>query len=128
MCLTRTRARQGHAHARTRTRTNAHTHTRTHARTHALGAAHARTLPPPSNPPPPQEIFNLSVKAIKEDEEDVALQAVEFWSTLCDYELELEEGGSDDVRREGFFWGGGQGVDCWLDGLCRGVSQGGCQA
>jgi importin subunit beta-1 len=38
-----------------------------------------------------QEIFGLTVKAIREDEEDVALQAVEFWSTLCDYELELEE-------------------------------------
>ncbi|KIZ03724.1 Importin subunit beta-1 [Monoraphidium neglectum] len=44
-------------------------------------------------PPYMQEVFNLSVKAIKEDEEDVALQAVEFWSTLCDYELELEEEG-----------------------------------
>jgi hypothetical protein len=42
----------------------------------------------------------LSVKAIKEDEEDVALQAVEFWSTLCDYELELEEEGeaAEEVR------------------------------
>jgi hypothetical protein len=38
----------------------------------------------------------LTVKAIREDEEDVALQAVEFWSTLCDYELELlEEEGED---------------------------------
>lgn len=42
-----------------------------------------------------QEIFNLSVKAIKEDEQDVALQAVEFWSTICDYELELEEEGEE---------------------------------
>jgi hypothetical protein len=44
---------------------------------------------------PPQEIFKLTVKAIQGDEEDVSLQAVEFWSTLCDYELELEEEGED---------------------------------
>ena len=35
------------------------------------------------------------MKAIRGDEEEVALQAVEFWSTLCDYELELEEEGED---------------------------------
>ena len=46
-------------------------------------------------PPYMQEIFNLTVKAIRGDEEDVALQAVEFWATLCDYELELEEEGAD---------------------------------
>lgn len=46
-------------------------------------------------PPYMQEIFNLTVKAIRGDEEDVALQAVEFWSTLCDYELELAEEGED---------------------------------
>eukprot|EP00878_Enallax_costatus_P011619 GHUV01012128.1.p1 GENE.GHUV01012128.1~~GHUV01012128.1.p1 ORF type:complete len:603 (+),score=213.52 GHUV01012128.1:279-2087(+) len=37
------------------------------------------------------EIFNVSVKAINEDAEEVALQAVEFWSTLCDIELDLED-------------------------------------
>lgn len=37
------------------------------------------------------EIFNISVKAIQEDVEEVGLQAVEFWSTLCDIELELAD-------------------------------------
>eukprot|EP00879_Flechtneria_rotunda_P012371 GHRR01012918.1.p1 GENE.GHRR01012918.1~~GHRR01012918.1.p1 ORF type:complete len:702 (+),score=217.59 GHRR01012918.1:232-2106(+) len=41
------------------------------------------------------EIFNISVKAIKEDTEEVGLQAVEFWSTLCDIELDLQD--TDDV-------------------------------
>ncbi|GBF94393.1 importin subunit beta-like [Raphidocelis subcapitata] len=54
-------------------------------------------------PPYMQEIFNLTVKAIKDDEEEVALQAIEFWSTLCDYELELEEEGEDaDETNHGF--------------------------
>ncbi len=40
-----------------------------------------------------------AVKAIRSDEEDVALQAVEFWSTLCDYELDLaEESDPSEVR------------------------------
>lgn len=43
-------------------------------------------------PPYMGDIFNITVKAIRGgDEEEVALQAVEFWSTLCDYELDLEE-------------------------------------
>jgi len=42
-------------------------------------------------PPYMTEIFNMTVKAMREDEEDVALQAVEFWCTLCDYEADLEE-------------------------------------
>jgi importin subunit beta-1 len=37
------------------------------------------------------EIFNISVKAINEDSEEVGLQAVEFWSTLCDIELDLQD-------------------------------------
>jgi importin subunit beta-1 len=36
------------------------------------------------------EVFQISVRAIREDEEEVALQAVELWTTLA--ELELEEG------------------------------------
>lgn len=37
------------------------------------------------------EVFAISVKAINEDSEDVGLQAVEFWSTLCDIELDLAD-------------------------------------
>ena len=35
------------------------------------------------------EIFNLTCKAAREDEEAVALQAIEFWSTIAEEELEL---------------------------------------
>jgi importin subunit beta-1 len=52
------------------------------------------------------EIFNMTVKAINEDNEEVGLQAVEFWSTLCDYELELEEEDNPEEVSEGF-WGEG---------------------
>ena len=31
----------------------------------------------------------IQVKAIKEDQEEVALQAIEFWSTVCDTEADL---------------------------------------
>lgn len=43
-----------------------------------------------------QDIFNITAKAVKEDEEPVALQAVEFWSSICDEEIDiLEEYGGD---------------------------------
>ncbi|KAG1660011.1 hypothetical protein FOA52_009831 [Chlamydomonas sp. UWO 241] len=35
------------------------------------------------------ELYNITVKAMKEDQEEVALQAIEFWSTICDTEAEL---------------------------------------
>lgn len=38
-----------------------------------------------------QKIFNITLEGIKKDEEQVALQAVEFWSTLCDEEIYLNE-------------------------------------
>jgi hypothetical protein len=55
-----------------------------------------------------QDVFAISVKAINEDNEEVGLQAIEFWSTLCDYELDLlEEGpGSEEVGG----WVGRQGL------------------
>jgi importin subunit beta-1 len=34
-------------------------------------------------------IFQLTVDAIRRDEEDVAKQAIEFWCTLCEAEIEL---------------------------------------
>lgn len=36
-----------------------------------------------------QTLFQITFKTIKEDEEIVALQAIEFWSTLCEEEMEL---------------------------------------
>ncbi|KAH9558640.1 hypothetical protein CY35_06G018300 [Sphagnum magellanicum] len=38
-----------------------------------------------------QDIFAITSKAVKEDEEPVALQAVEFWSSICDEEIEIQE-------------------------------------
>lgn len=38
-----------------------------------------------------QRIFELTSNAVRGDEEAVALQAVEFWSSICDEELELQD-------------------------------------
>lgn len=46
-----------------------------------------------------QEIFNITAKAVREDEEPIALQAIEFWSTICDEEIEiLEEYGGETTE------------------------------
>nr|VDD47000.1 unnamed protein product [Brassica oleracea] len=44
-----------------------------------------------------QTLFELTAKAVKEDEESVALQAVEFWSTICDEEIDRQEYDSPDT-------------------------------
>ncbi|KAL3604962.1 hypothetical protein D5086_005821 [Populus alba] len=42
------------------------------------------------------DIFNITAKAVREDEEPVALQAIEFWSSIGDEEINiLEEYGGD---------------------------------
>ncbi|XP_057838410.1 importin subunit beta-1 [Cryptomeria japonica] len=38
-----------------------------------------------------QDIFRITAKAVKSDEEPVALQAIEFWSSICDEEIEIQE-------------------------------------
>lgn len=40
-----------------------------------------------------QTIFELTSNAVRGDQESVALQAIEFWSSICDEELELQEYG-----------------------------------
>ncbi|KAL2540277.1 Importin subunit beta-1 [Abeliophyllum distichum] len=43
-----------------------------------------------------QDIFNITSKAVREDVEPVALQAIEFWSSICDEEIDiLDEYGGD---------------------------------
>ncbi|KAG7612857.1 Importin-beta N-terminal domain [Arabidopsis suecica] len=43
-----------------------------------------------------QDIFNITAKAVREDDESVALQAIEFWSSICDEEIDiLEEYGGE---------------------------------
>ncbi|KAL4205011.1 hypothetical protein AMTRI_Chr01g112600 [Amborella trichopoda] len=36
-------------------------------------------------------LLPITVKAVREDEEQVALQAIEFWSSICDEEIEIQE-------------------------------------
>ena len=40
-----------------------------------------------------QDIFQLTHRAAKEDEEDVAKQAIEFWCTVAEEEIELQQVG-----------------------------------
>mmetsp|Transcript_25568 Transcript_25568/g.35285 ORF Transcript_25568/g.35285 Transcript_25568/m.35285 type:complete len:852 (+) Transcript_25568:355-2910(+) len=44
------------------------------------------------------DVFNLTVKATREDEEEVALQAIELWSTLCEVEMNEDLEDSADNR------------------------------
>jgi len=40
-------------------------------------------------PPYMQSLFNLTLESIKKDPQPAALQAIEFWSTICDEEIYL---------------------------------------
>ncbi|XP_065852415.1 importin subunit beta-1 [Euphorbia lathyris] len=43
-----------------------------------------------------QTLFQLTSNAVKGDEETVALQAIEFWSSICDEEIEIQEYGNPE--------------------------------
>jgi importin subunit beta-1 len=75
---------------------------------HEIAANYYAKLPPYMG-----EVFNISVKAINEDSEEVGLQAVEFWSTLCDIELDLaDEDDPAEVRTAGATERGGISRPC----------------
>lgn len=38
-----------------------------------------------------KDLFAISSRAVREDEEAVALQAIEFWSSICDEEIDYQE-------------------------------------
>ncbi|KAG0483610.1 hypothetical protein HPP92_011694 [Vanilla planifolia] len=38
-----------------------------------------------------ETLFTLTANAVKLDEEPVALQAIEFWSTICDEEIQIQD-------------------------------------
>lgn len=44
-----------------------------------------------------QKLFIITLEAIKKDDEKVALQGVEFWSTICDEEVYLMEEAEDAI-------------------------------
>lgn len=48
-----------------------------------------------------QTLFELTSNAVKGDVEEVALQAVEFWSSICDEEIELQEFESSESADSG---------------------------
>lgn len=48
-----------------------------------------------------QALFELTSNAVKGDEEAVALQAIEFWSSICDEEIELQEYESTESGESG---------------------------
>jgi len=47
------------------------------------------------------DIFNITVKAMQQDEEDVAKQAIEVWSTICEEEIVLAK----DLKEQGVVQG-----------------------
>eukprot|EP00271_Cylindrocystis_brebissonii_P014951 TRINITY_DN366_c1_g1_i1.p1 TRINITY_DN366_c1_g1~~TRINITY_DN366_c1_g1_i1.p1 ORF type:complete len:871 (+),score=159.24 TRINITY_DN366_c1_g1_i1:222-2834(+) len=49
-----------------------------------------------------QDIFLITSKAARSDEEPVALQAIELWSSICDEEIEIQEEFSGDSEVTNF--------------------------
>ena len=47
-----------------------------------------------------QTLFQLTFATIANDDEEVAIQAIEFWSTLCEEEMELIDETRDALERE----------------------------
>ncbi|RRT85276.1 hypothetical protein B296_00003858 [Ensete ventricosum] len=47
-----------------------------------------------------QDIFNITAKAVREDDEPVALQAIEFWSSICDEEIDILDGYGGDYTAD----------------------------
>ncbi|KAJ7945077.1 importin subunit beta-1-like [Quillaja saponaria] len=47
-----------------------------------------------------QNIFEITARAVKQDEEYVALQAIEFWSSICDEEIDILDEYGDDCSRD----------------------------
>ncbi|KAI3876110.1 hypothetical protein MKW92_023318, partial [Papaver armeniacum] len=41
-------------------------------------------------------VVDLTLRVVKEDAEPVSLQAIEFWSSICDEEIEIQEYGGDE--------------------------------
>eukprot|EP01134_Creolimax_fragrantissima_P003633 CFRG3633T1 len=42
-----------------------------------------------------EALFQLTLQAMEDEEDEVALQAIEFWSTVCDEEMDLEMDAAD---------------------------------
>ncbi|CAA0830895.1 Importin subunit beta-1 [Striga hermonthica] len=47
-----------------------------------------------------QDIFSITSKAFLDDEEPVALQAIEFWSSICDEEIDILEEYDGDLSAD----------------------------
>ena len=52
-----------------------------------------------------QDIFSITATAVREDQEPVALQAIEFWSSICDKEIDI-------LYNNGRDFSGVDGISC----------------
>lgn len=46
-----------------------------------------------------QHIFDITQRSVKDPSENVALQAIEFWSTICEEEIDIDKVGSFEASR-----------------------------